>query len=47
MWIARAYANAGKHGEACDAIARLRRQFPESRYLRREAPLLAKQIGCQ
>jgi len=46
MWIARARAQAGDRRRACEALARLRRDFAESRYLRREAPALAGELGC-
>jgi hypothetical protein len=47
MWIARARAQAGDAGGVCAALALLRRDFPDSRYLRREAPELAQKNGCR
>ena len=47
MAIARAYADAGDAGHACEALARLRHDFPESRYLRRDAPALGTRLGCK
>jgi hypothetical protein len=47
MWIARAYAESGDRAHACGALARLRAEFPDSRYLRREAPALAADLGCR
>jgi TolA-binding protein len=46
MWIVRTHVAAADSARACAAIERLRKQFPESRHLRREAPEVAKQIGC-
>jgi tetratricopeptide (TPR) repeat protein len=47
MSIARAYADAGDTGHACEALTRLRKDFPESRYLHREAPTLGTRLGCK
>ena len=47
MSIARAYGDAGDAGHACAALTRLRHDFPDSRYLRREAPALGARLGCK
>jgi len=47
MWIARAFAQSGDAAHGCAALARLRHDFPTSRYLRREAPELGAQLGCK
>jgi tetratricopeptide (TPR) repeat protein len=45
--IARTWLGAGDPGRACAALARLRRDFPQSSFNRREAPALAAAAGCR
>jgi outer membrane protein assembly factor BamD (BamD/ComL family) len=47
MWIAKAYAQGKDPARACAALARLRKDYPDSRYLRRGGPELSAELGCK
>jgi tetratricopeptide (TPR) repeat protein len=44
--IASAYAQAGDRARSCGALARLRKQFADSHFARKEGAALAAQLGC-
>jgi tetratricopeptide (TPR) repeat protein len=47
FFLARTHAQAGDRKRACANLARLGREFPESRYLKRDAPALFAELGCR
>jgi hypothetical protein len=46
FWIARAHFAAGDLPATCAALGELARRFPDSRYLRKDAKVLATSAGC-